>query len=127
METFLSIDKIFLINLMYKDEKNEINLFNKTNKNKIFTYKDLDMKDDIDNVAALISNLDIVISAQTWIGDFASALGVDVFKFHNKNSLTRLGQEKIPWNNSLIFDGRNNNWKESFELIKSLLNERMVK
>ena len=57
---FLSIDKIFLINLMYKDEKNEINLFNKTNKNKIFTYKDLDMKDDIDNVAALISNLDIV-------------------------------------------------------------------
>ena len=82
---------------------------------------------DIDNLAALIANLDVVISAQTWVGDFAAALGVEVFKFHNPLSLTRLGQRNIPWNNSTIFDIKNNSWKDSFELIKSLLNKRIVK
>ena len=90
-------------------------------------HKNLDIKNDIDNVAALIANLDIVISAQTWIGDFASALGAEVFKFHNIFSITRLGQKNIPWNNSTIFDSKNGSWKESFELIKSLLNKGMVK
>ena len=124
---FLSVDNLFLVNLMYKNVKNEINNFNLNNKNKIFSYENIDMKNDIDNVAALISNLDIVISAQTWVGDFASALGLEVFKFHNIYSLTRLGQRDIPWNNSKIFDIKNNSWKESFELIKSSLNKRIIK
>ena len=85
---------------------------------------DLDLKNDIDNIASLIVNLDIIISAQTWIGDFASSLGVEVFKFHNIFSKTRLGQKNIPWNNSIVFDGKNGNWKECFKLIKLLLNKR---
>ena len=78
---------------MYKNVDKEINGSQINNKNKIVTYKNLDIKNDIDNVAALIANLDIVISAQTWIGDFASALGTEVFKFHNIFSITRLGQK----------------------------------
>ena len=112
---------------MYKNVKEEINSFNIKNKNKILNYENLDIKNDIDNLAALIANLDVVISAQTWVGDFAAALGVEVFKFHNPLSLTRLGQRNIPWNNSTIFDIKNNSWKDSFELIKSLLNKRIVK
>ena len=126
-EHFLSIDNLFLVNLMYKNVDKEINDSRINNKNKIITYKNLDIKNDIDNVAALLANLDIIISAQTWIGDFASALGTEVFKFHNIFSVTRLGQKNIPWNNSTVFDSKNGSWKESFELIKSLLNKRMVK
>ena len=126
-EHFLSIDNLFLVNLMYKNVDKEINDSQINNKNKIITYKNLDIKNDIDNVAALLANLDIIISAQTWIGDFASALGTEVLKFHNIFSVTRLGQKNIPWNNSTVFDSKNGSWKESFELIKSLLNKRMVK
>ena len=126
-EHFLCIDNIFLVNLMYKNVNKEINDFQTNNKKKIVTYKNLDIKNDIDNVAALLANLDIVISAQTWVGDFASALGTEVLKFHNIFSITRLGQKNIPWNNSTIFDRNNGSWKDSFKLIKSLLNKRMVK
>ena len=121
---FLSIENICLINLMYHCAKKEINEFNLSAKSKIINFDDLDLKNEIDDVAALITNLDIVISAQTWIGDFSAALGVEVYKFHNIYSKTRLGQKNIPWNNSIIFEKKNGNWKESFELIKSLLNNK---
>ena len=109
---------------MYHCAKKEINEFNLSAKSKIINFDDLDLKNEIDDVAALITNLDIVISAQTWIGDFSAALGVEVYKFHNIYSKTRLGQKNIPWNNSIIFEKKNGNWKESFELIKSLLNNK---
>ena len=121
---FLAIENLCLVNLMYHDVKKEINEFNLSAKSKIINFDDLDLKNEIDDVAALITNLDIIISAQTWIGDFAAALGVEVYKFHNIYSKTRLGQKKIPWNNSIIFEKKDGNWKESFELIKSLLNNK---
>ena len=124
---FLSLDNLCLINLMYKNVKKEMAIFNSSNKNKIINFNDLDLRNDMDNTAALISNLDIVISAQTWIGDFASALGVKVIKFHNIYSYTRLGQKNIPWNNSLVFDDNNGSWKESFKLIKLLLSNEVEK
>ena len=124
---FLSLDNLCLINLMYKNVKKEMAIFNSSNKNKIINFNDLDLRNDMDNTAALISNLDIVISAQTWIGDFASALGVKVIKFHNIYSYTRLGQKNIPWNNSLVFDDNNGSWKESFKLIKLLLSNKVEK
>ena len=124
---FLSVENICLVNLMYSDVKKEINEFNFSAKSKIINFDDLDLKNEIDDVAALITNLDIVISAQTWIGDFSAALGVEVYKFHNIYSKTRLGQKNIPWNNSIIFEKKNGNWKESFELIKSLLNNKKRK
>ena len=124
---FLSIENICLINLMYHCAKKEINEFNLSAKSKIINFDDLDLKNEIDDVAALITNLDIVISAQTWIGDFSAALGVEVYKFHNIYSKTRLGQKNIPWNNSIIFETKNGNWKDSFKLIKSLLNNKKRK
>ncbi|WP_165772137.1 tetratricopeptide repeat protein [Niveispirillum lacus] len=57
----------------------------------------IDLRDDIDGVAALIGALDLVISAATSVSELAGALGTPVWRIGNDDDWTRLGVALRPW------------------------------
>jgi hypothetical protein len=77
----LSIQGIDFVNLMYvecSDDRAKIQELYEVN---LHTWDDIDLKDDQDDLAALISNLDLVISHPSAAGYISSAVGVPTFCF----------------------------------------------
>ncbi|AWJ86466.1 hypothetical protein TSH58p_23520 (plasmid) [Azospirillum sp. TSH58] len=62
----------------------------------IHRWDDLDLTDDFDGTAALMTNLDLVISPATAVGELAAALGVPVWRFGGRD-WTQLGSAVRPW------------------------------
>lgn len=69
-------------------------------------FNDLDLQDDLEGVAALISALDLVISVPTFIGELAGALGVPVWRLAGPD-WTSLGTQVRPWYPSMRLLGTN--------------------
>ncbi|MFV3129373.1 tetratricopeptide repeat protein [Niveispirillum sp. KHB5.9] len=57
----------------------------------------LDLRDDLDGVAALMAALDLVVSAATSVSELAGALGVPVWRVGTGDDWTRLGAGARPW------------------------------
>ncbi|OHC76431.1 MAG: hypothetical protein A3G18_03460 [Rhodospirillales bacterium RIFCSPLOWO2_12_FULL_58_28] len=68
------------------------------------TWSDLDLLDDIDGTASLVSALDGVVSADTYLPMLAGGLGVPVWRVtrgRKENDWSHLGAEKYPWFTSM--------------------------
>ncbi|MEA1653185.1 tetratricopeptide repeat protein [Nitrospirillum sp. BR 11164] len=64
---------------------------------RIRRWPDLDLRDDLDGVAALISGLDLVVTAGTAVSELAGALGVPCWRLGATFEWTRLGSGARPW------------------------------
>jgi Flp pilus assembly protein TadD len=60
-------------------------------------WPDLDQRNDLDGVAALMSGLDLVVSAPTAVGELAAALGVPVWRIAGAGDWSALGTTVRPW------------------------------
>nr|WP_211113338.1 tetratricopeptide repeat protein [Azospirillum endophyticum] len=60
-------------------------------------FADLDLRNDLDGTAALISALDLVIAPATSTGELAGALGVPVWRLARMGDWTALGTGIRPW------------------------------
>lgn len=60
-------------------------------------WPELDQTNDLEATAALISALDLVISAPTAVGELAAALGVPVWRIGDSGDWTTLGSPIRPW------------------------------
>jgi len=60
-------------------------------------WPDLDQRNDLDETAALISALDLVLSAPTAVGELAASLGTPTWRFDRVGSWTLLGTRCRPW------------------------------
>ncbi|WP_042698668.1 tetratricopeptide repeat protein [Azospirillum sp. B506] len=69
-------------------------------------WADLDQRNDLEGVAALMSGLDLVISAPTAVGELAAALGVPVWRIGAGNDWSALGTAIRPWFPSMVLIGR---------------------
>ncbi|CAO3356915.1 tetratricopeptide repeat protein [Azospirillum palustre] len=69
-------------------------------------WPDLDQRNDLDGVAALMSGLDLVISAPTAVGELAAALGVPVWRIAGAGDWSALGTAVRPWFPSMSLIGR---------------------
>ncbi|WP_247877326.1 tetratricopeptide repeat protein [Azospirillum brasilense] len=63
----------------------------------IHRWDDLDLKNDLDGVAALMTTLDLVITPASSVGELAGALGVPVWRFGPRGDWTALGTGVRPW------------------------------
>ena len=63
----------------------------------IHTWPDLNLKDDLDELAALMSGLDLVITPASSVGEMAGGLGVPVWRFGSAGDWTALGTGARPW------------------------------
>ncbi|MDZ5649160.1 tetratricopeptide repeat protein [Nitrospirillum sp. BR 11828] len=64
---------------------------------RIHRWPDLDQRDDLDAVAALMSRLDLVVAAGTAVSELAGALGVPCWRLGPTFEWTRLGTGARPW------------------------------
>ncbi|PGH56585.1 N-acetylglucosaminyltransferase [Azospirillum palustre] len=69
-------------------------------------WPDLDQRNDLDGVAALMSGLDLVISAPTAVGELAAALGVPVWRIDGAGDWSALGTAVRPWFPTMSLIGR---------------------
>jgi tetratricopeptide (TPR) repeat protein len=85
------------INLQYGECENEIIEAEKKFNIEIYRWSDLDLKNNLDSVFSLISNLDFVISVGTAVCAMSGAMNIKTYLMM-KNSWTLLGQtECFPW------------------------------
>ncbi|WP_449234253.1 tetratricopeptide repeat protein [Azospirillum doebereinerae] len=92
----LAVPGVVFVNLQYDDCDAEIRQAEARFGVQIHRWADLDLKDDFDGAAALVANLDLVISPAMSAGELAGALGVPVWRFGGKD-WTQLGTGVRPW------------------------------
>jgi hypothetical protein len=80
---------------------------------KIHRYPEVDMFDDLDETAALMRGLDLVISAPTTVSILSAALGVNTWQMFYGVHWQHFGLERSPWYAKLITYSRS--WQESWD------------
>jgi tetratricopeptide (TPR) repeat protein len=86
---------VAVVNLQYGDCAAELTALERGGR-RMRQWEDLNLKDDFEGVAALMSNLDLVISPAMAVGELAGALGVPVWRLGGKD-WTWLGTAVRPW------------------------------
>ena len=91
----LDLPGVQVVNLQYGDCTAELARI-ETDGRRLHRWDDLDLKDDLEGVAALVSCLDLVIVPATAVGELAGALGVPVWRIGG-HDWTHLGSGVRPW------------------------------
>ena len=84
------------INLQYEHNPSELEAAEKAFGIQIHNWADVDLKNDLDSVVALMAELDLVISAPTSVCSLAEAVGTPV-KFFYPGGWILLGTNRYPW------------------------------
>lgn len=95
-EAIFAIPGITFVNLQYGECADEIQAAERRFGVTIHRWPDLNLKDDFDGVAALMVNLDLVLSPAMSAGELAGALGAPVWRFCGPD-WTELGSATRPW------------------------------
>lgn len=88
---------LVFVNLQYGTGKDEVAQAEAHFGIKLHQWDDLDLKDDQEGLAALITNLDCVVSADTAVAALAQSLSTRTMVFTPVRGWVFLGQEKYPW------------------------------
>ncbi len=86
-----------VINLQYGAEAAEIAALQGAGGRTLHHMPDLDLMDDLDGLAGLIAELDLVITAPTAVGEFAGAVGTPVWRVVGGSDWSTLGAAMRPW------------------------------
>ncbi len=76
LSNILNTQDCNFINLQYGDVKKEIETYNSNNVEKIYTFENIDLFNDLDKIAGVLKNLDIFISVSNSTAHLAGSLGV---------------------------------------------------
>lgn len=119
------IEGVQFINLQYDECSSELAWVEERFPGKLINFSDLDQFDDIDGVAALMSELDLVIAPATTVAELAGACGVNTWLLSNTIELDgrKVSEGSLVdiWHNSMIhIEGAVRGDKES--LVSSLQN-----
>jgi len=98
MKSLLSLTGVDFVCLVPSEVDDDINLALKDYGVNIHVLKDLDLKHDIDSVAALLTSLDIVVSCLSTVTELAGALGVRTLGFIGESSQPQwMGTDDVIW------------------------------
>ena len=96
-EYLLSQPDFVFVNLQYDDCEAELQAIEKKLGITIVRWSELDLKNDLENLLALIKNLDAVVTVGTAVSSFSGVVGTPTFVL-SKPSWMMLGQtEHYPW------------------------------
>ncbi len=90
------INNTVFVNLQYGDCQKEIIDAKEMMGVEIINWSDIDLRNDLEGVAALIANLDCVVSVGTAVAQMTGALGVPL-KLLVSRGWSLLGQSEYPW------------------------------
>ncbi|MFC0809127.1 hypothetical protein ACFHWW_27415 [Ensifer sp. P24N7] len=100
------IEGVQFVNLQYDECSEELAWVEERFPSKLINFSDLDQFDDIDGVAALMSELDLVIAPATTVAELAGACGVNTWLLSNTVELDgrKVREDSLVdiWHNSMI-------------------------
>jgi hypothetical protein len=120
----LKLEDCTFVNLQYGDCEDELIRIENMLDIKILRWNDIDLKNDQEQLAALISCLDVVVSASTSVMALSMSIGKRTIMFGSRG-WDFLGQEKYPWSSCVeAFSPLKGNELTSVvpDIIKSLKN-----
>lgn len=83
--------------LQYDDCSEELDEFEQRTGCKIHTFPEVDQFDDLDETAALISGLDMVVTAGTAVAQMAGALGIETWRFEARGTRKAMPPIRHQW------------------------------
>ncbi len=116
----LGVPGVHFVNLQYDECSEEIKIFKEQFGVTVHTWEDIDLKSDLDDVAALTASLDLVITGATSVNAMAGALGVPTWLYLTTEKYWfLLGTDHFPWYPSVrIFpQATRGEWEPVFEAI----------
>ena len=116
-----------LINLQCDSVTAEISALEERVGVQINQFAELDLKNDLDEVAALMVNLDLIVSCRCWLVHLAGALGVPVISFSLPPNAHMFGLGYNPWapNTKIIYGDAEENWHRVLAKIAQCIRERL--
>ena len=124
-ELILKKENSIFFNLQYGDINNEINLFNKSNNKKIITLKNLDLFNDFNGLANLLSKLDIFITVSNSTAHLAGALGIKTLLIKPENHAAYhywdYEDGKTPWYDSISIIKFKHSLNYTMKLVNDLI------
>jgi tetratricopeptide (TPR) repeat protein len=93
----LKLEDCVFVNLQYGDCEEELCRVEQQLDISIVRWADVDLKNNLEQVTAIISCLDAVVSAGTAVFRMAEVVGQEAILFGPKGGWTHLGQESYPW------------------------------
>lgn len=116
----MAIQGVEFVNLMYDATADELAEFERLHNVTLLNWDDIDMRNDIDEVAALNSNLDMVVSCLSSVSEMSGALGVPTMVFigEKRNSIM-LGTGDAVWYSGAKYftKNRDESWQRNFREI----------
>jgi len=94
------------INLQYDDPSEEIADLARTTGLTLHAMPGVDLKQELDEAAALTKACDLVVSAGTSVADMAAAVGTPVIFYGDARHAMQLGTDRFPWYPSARYMGR---------------------
>ena len=102
LSQLLSNPDLTFVNLQYGDCERELAAAEEALNIKILRWQDVDLKNDQESLAALMSNLDAVISPAIAVRQMAAAIGVKLIVF-GVRGWDWFGEKKYPWSDEICF------------------------
>ncbi len=93
----LTLPGLRLVNLQYDECAEELAEARRRFGVAPHVWPDLDLRDDLDGVAALMAGLDLVVTAPTAVGELTAALGTPVWRLSGAGDWSTLGSAVRPW------------------------------
>ena len=124
------VSGVHFINLQYDECSQELQEAEESFGVKITVFQELDLRNDIDESAALISSLDLVISAGTATCELAGALGMTTWRYDPYLPQDFcLGTDRMPWHPTMkIFkQSSRGDWTTPLALIAEELKKIVLK
>jgi tetratricopeptide (TPR) repeat protein len=91
-----AVPGVTFVNLQYDECQREILAAERRFGQPIYGWTGLDLRDDFEETAALVSALDLVIAPANSVAELAGALGVPIWRFGHRD-WTQLGTAGRPW------------------------------
>jgi tetratricopeptide (TPR) repeat protein len=92
-----AVPNVTWVNLQYDDCESELRFAEERFAVRLHRWETLDLMNDLDEVAALTTNLDVVVAPRSAVSMLSGALGVDTFALANSYMWPDLGTRRLPW------------------------------
>ena len=97
-DPFLAREDITVINLQHVDWQEDIALAAaRLGRKAVHVFDDLDLKDDLEEVTALMAAMDAVVGGRCWVSVFAGAVGTPAHIVSRRLNSFKFGLDYDPW------------------------------
>jgi hypothetical protein len=93
----LEVPGVSFVNLQYDECETELSEIEAATGVKVHRWPTVDLRNDLESVAALLWHLDLVITAPTAVSSLAGALGIDTWQLDPGTDWTAFGEARSPW------------------------------